>query len=248
MFVRNPATQFSLSFSLLLALLLTTIPTITTTTAFVSATPTTVVVRRDEQQESSKEYTDDSVFRSTALNITNTYRRQHNASALVWNDTLAEFAKGVSSGCVFEHSGGPHGENLASGYPNTSASIIAWGQERKDYDFKKGDFNKATGHFTQLVWKSTTSLGCSRTLCNGRKKSNAAKGDAAPGWYLVCEYSPPGNVLGAFAQNVQVQVPVEKRPEGEREGDPRVPEKEECPQGAHKCTLVTSSDKLPLNQ
>lgn len=27
-----------------------------------------------------------------------------------------------------------------------------------------------------------------------------------PGWYIVCEYYPPGNVIGEFADNVQSQV------------------------------------------
>jgi hypothetical protein len=36
--------------------------------------------------------------------------------------------------------GGPTGENLASGYPNVSASVIAWGHERVDYDFDAGEF------------------------------------------------------------------------------------------------------------
>jgi len=27
-----------------------------------------------------------------------------------------------------------------------------------------------------------------------------------PGWYIVCEYYPPGNVIGEFAQNVQAQI------------------------------------------
>ena len=33
----------------------------------------------------------------------------------MWNETLAEFGEDVASGCVFEHSGGPYGENLAAG-------------------------------------------------------------------------------------------------------------------------------------
>ena len=34
--------------------------------------------------------------------------------------------------------------------------------------------------------------------CNGN--------NGTPGWYLVCEYSPPGNVIGAFSANVQNQI------------------------------------------
>lgn len=94
--------------------------------------------------------------------------------------------------------GGPTGENLAAGYPNATASIDAWGTERDEYDFKKAEFSHETGHFTQVVWKDTTSVGCGRRECDGRGGS--------PGWYVVCEYYPPGNVIGAFEENVQDQV------------------------------------------
>jgi hypothetical protein len=56
----------------------------------------------------------------------------------------------------------------------------------------------STGHFTQLVWKATEQVGCSRTQCDG-------KGNA-PGWFVVCEYWPRGNIVGAFKENVQAQI------------------------------------------
>jgi hypothetical protein len=137
---------------------------------------------------------------------------------------------------------------LASGYPNAWASVDAWGQERVQYDFKKGtpcrpppifptntcqgEFLKKTGHFTQLVWKNTTSVGCGRTQCNGERDKDKDKDMAAPGWYVVCEYYPPGNVIGSFTAMVQEQVPEPEQPEGP--SDPHVPEEEDerpCPQG-----------------
>ena len=60
----------------------------------------------------------------------------------------------------------------------------------------KAQFSESTGHFTQLVWKDTTKVGCGAVHCN----SNVNNG--ASGWYLVCEYTPRGNVIGAFKQNV----------------------------------------------
>jgi uncharacterized protein YkwD len=131
-------------------------------------------------------------FASAILNSTNSFRGQHNASAVSWNSTLASFAAAylVRGDCRFQHSGGPYGENLAEGYPNATASVEAWGNERDKYDFGDAQFSEETGHFTQLVWKSTTAVGCGRRLC-GRA-----------GWYLVCEYWPRGNVLGQFADEV----------------------------------------------
>ena len=36
--------------------------------------------------------------------------------------------------------GGPSGENLASGYANVTESIGVWANERREYDFKSGEF------------------------------------------------------------------------------------------------------------
>ncbi|KAH7144393.1 CAP domain-containing protein [Dactylonectria estremocensis] len=139
------------------------------------------------------EWKQDKAFTSAILNSTNFYRSEHNATALTWNGTLEEFASDYldDNDCDFAHSGGPYGENLAMGYPNATASVEAWGDERDEYNFGRGKFSEATGHFTQLVWKDTTDVGCGRRLC-GQK-----------GWYLVCEYWPRGNVVGAFKDEVQ---------------------------------------------
>ncbi|UPX17644.1 uncharacterized protein EKO05_0007985 [Ascochyta rabiei] len=157
----------------------------------------------------SAEYTSDDAFRKAVLDTTNLYRRQHDAGELGWNETLAETAGTWSSKCGFEHSGGPTGENLAAGYPNATAAISAWGEERKEYDFKKGEFSSKTGHFTQLVWRNSTTVGCARTECNA--KEGGGRGDA-PGWYMVCEYHPAGNVLGQFTDNVLEQRSADQAP------------------------------------
>ncbi|KAI8666463.1 SCP domain-containing protein [Fusarium keratoplasticum] len=139
------------------------------------------------------EWKTDKTFTSAILNSTNFYRGEHNASSLTWNRTLEEFATDYlddNDDCKFEHSNGPYGENLAIGYSNVTASVEAWGDERDDYDFDKGEFSKKTGHFTQLVWRDTTGVGCGRKLCGER------------GWYLVCEYWPRGNVIGQFTDQV----------------------------------------------
>ena len=76
-----------------------------------------------------------------------------------------------------------------------------WGDERGKYDFDNGGFGEGTGHFTQLVWKATTSVGCARVDCDGNKEGGNARG-----WFVVCEYWPPGNVGGQFGQEVQREV------------------------------------------
>ncbi|KAB2100716.1 hypothetical protein AG0111_0g10673 [Alternaria gaisen] len=150
--------------------------------------------------EATTSYMSDSSFQDDLMNVTNEYRVQHNASKLEWNTTLSDYAQDLADGCKFEHSGGPYGENLGSGYGSAELTVTAWGNESTKYDFKAGEFSEETGHFTQLVWKSTTSMGCGRKECNGG--TSGGEGDA-PGWFVVCEYWPRGNVVGQFKENVQ---------------------------------------------
>lgn len=163
------------------------------TWASIALAETVVVTVAAPIPSNEPSFSKDATFTSAILNSTNFYRGEHNASDVTWNDTLADFASDYladNDDCVFEHSGGPYGENLAIGYPNATASIEAWGDERDEYDFKHPDFTHETGHFTQLVWKDTTDVGCDRKLCGHS------------GWYLVCEYWPRGNVIGQFADEV----------------------------------------------
>ncbi|PYH49922.1 putative extracellular SCP domain protein Pry1 [Aspergillus saccharolyticus JOP 1030-1] len=171
-------------------------------------------------------YTSPDVFENTILNVTNTYRQAHNASNLVWNKTLSEYAKKWAAGCRWMHSHGPYGENLAFGYPNVTAAVAAWGDEGLKYNFREPTgFTEETGHFTQLVWRATMEVGCAAVDCgyheNNNDNVNEGKGSAAgsgtnnkqdgesangngngnsvqrpQGWYVVCEYAPPGNVVG----------------------------------------------------
>lgn len=54
-----------------------------------------------------------------------------------------------------------------------------------------------------MVWKSTTEVGCGVTNC---PEGSSSDGNAAQGWYVVCEYQPAGNIVGDnnlwFKENV----------------------------------------------
>lgn len=93
------------------------------------------------------------------------------------------------------HSGGPYGENLAIGYPDPAAAVEAWGDERALFDFARGGFSHETGHFTQLVWRSSRQVGCGRRDCGEGR-----------GWYVACEYLPVGNVRGYYREEVLPQI------------------------------------------
>jgi len=106
-----------------------------------------------------------------------------------------------------------YGENISWGYPSRSGleAIDGWYCEgdppNYDYDNPKliggwmngcaNNPNKVNGHFTQVVWKATKSLGCAKNTCS-------LNGQAGTLW--ACEYDPPGNFNadkpGVLSENV----------------------------------------------
>ncbi|KAH7880528.1 CAP domain-containing protein [Lentinula edodes] len=134
------------------------------------------------------------------LSAHNSVRAQHGASALTWSNDAATKAQQWADNCVFQHSGGtlgPFGENLAAGTGSgygIAQAIDSWSSEVSQYD----PSNPVASHFTQMVWKATTQVGCAVASCSGIFA--ASFGLAS---FYVCEYSPQGNVIGEFAQNVQ---------------------------------------------
>ncbi|RDX55942.1 PR-1-like protein [Lentinus brumalis] len=134
------------------------------------------------------------------LQAHNSVRAQHGASPLSWSDDLAASAQSWANNCVFQHSGGklgPFGENLAAGTGNSygiGPAVKSWTDEVSDYD----PSNPEASHFTQVVWKGSTQVGCAVQSCSGI--FDASFGAAK---YFVCEYFPQGNIIGAFDKNVQ---------------------------------------------
>lgn len=66
------------------------------------------------------------------------------------------------------------------------------------YDFREPTgYTEATGHFTQLVWRDTTDVGCAAVDCGYVGENEGGRPERALGWYVVCEYSPGGNIVGS---------------------------------------------------
>ncbi|KAJ4393099.1 hypothetical protein N0V93_002306 [Gnomoniopsis smithogilvyi] len=177
----------------------TTFPTTPATTVTISVTESPSI------PSDAAQFRDNTTFIAAVLNATNLARQEFNASALNWNHTLAEFSSSflTSMGpgnstngteCNFSHSGGPYGENLALGCTEVSGCVDMWAAEARQYNYSNPSFSEETGHFTQLVWKDTTTVGCGSRLCGIKA------------WYLVCEYWPRGNVIGEFGEQVDRQV------------------------------------------
>ncbi|KAH7107821.1 CAP domain-containing protein [Auriculariales sp. MPI-PUGE-AT-0066] len=139
----------------------------------------------------------------------NAARAQHSAQAVTWDDNLAALAQQWVNGCTFEHSGGSltsdfgYGENLAAGTGEYQIgdAVTSWVNEQDKYDYNNPGFSMDTGHFTQVVWKSTTAIGCAYADC---PSSTGPFGDGyGPTWRLhSCMYTPPGNYADQYGDNV----------------------------------------------
>lgn len=133
----------------------------------------------------------------------NAYRAKHNSPPLLWDDTISAFAQEYSLYLVthnlFQHSNKEgYGENLAyfQGYPNEMMTLIKksidlWYDEIKLYNFNYPGYSPSTGHFTCLVWKSSTTFGMGYSYNNDTKVVD-----------ITMNTAPPGNIIGQFQQNV----------------------------------------------
>ena len=102
------------------------------------------------------------------------------ASAQEWADHLREDNK-----CKLVHSDTRYGENLAMGKDLDIANAVGmWASEGKRFRYSPVyEFDIPTGHYSQVVWRTTTHVGCGMTKC-GRTA------------VVVCRYSPAGNRIG----------------------------------------------------
>ncbi|OMP88498.1 Protein PRY1 [Diplodia seriata] len=72
-------------------------------------------------------------------------------------------------------------------------TVDMWYDEISDYGsyWGKDDVPMSVMHFTQVVWKTTTKVGCGVAACSD-------------GNLVTCRYQEAGNMLGTFATNVGV--------------------------------------------
>ncbi|CBI25103.3 unnamed protein product, partial [Vitis vinifera] len=111
------------------------------------------------------------------LDAHNVARAEVGVGPMSWDNTVAAYAQNYTNqrigDCNLVHSGGPYGENLAWGSPSLTG------------------IDAVNLHYTQVIWRNSLRLGCARAQCN------------SGGWFVTCNYDPPGNYVGQrpFTEN-----------------------------------------------
>jgi uncharacterized protein YkwD len=148
--------------------------------------------------QSAKVVYKESGFIDSILEAHNNYRSALQEPSLAWSADLAKdalaWAQHLASINKMDHDlsiRGREGENLFVGTASSYSyadMVGMWGNEIRS--FKYGVFPNCTtnrsevvGHYTQIVWKNTQSVGCA-LASNGQTD------------FLVCRYGPPGNIVG----------------------------------------------------
>ncbi|KAJ3170261.1 hypothetical protein HDU88_008888 [Geranomyces variabilis] len=132
------------------------------------------------------------------LNSHNEFRAQSGKRALSWSSDLAARAQRWANHLADQSNGaltlvheGP-GENLygATGNPSCRNAVKMWFDEKPNYHGERIVVNNAFesyGHYTQLIWGTTTEVGCALGSTNDGGHTSS---------FVVCKYNPPGNYIG----------------------------------------------------
>jgi len=142
----------------------------------------------------------DQMFADRMLAVHNRERAAVGAPPLNWDPTLAQSA--ASYGPALQQIGrlvhSPREtrpgqrENLAmasTGYFNDEQLAKMWVDEKHHFtpglfpNVSRTGYWKDVAHYTQMVWKGTTHVGCALYRGGGND-------------FLICRYSPPGNADG----------------------------------------------------
>ncbi len=125
------------------------------------------------------------------LEAHNAVRARVGLPPLVWSARVAAVAQDWANRLIaardFSHRpDNPYGENLfaISGATASPAEVVAaWAGEARDYNLRSNTCAGVCGHYTQIVWRATRSVGC-----------GVATDPENEVW--VCDYDPPGNFEG----------------------------------------------------
>lgn len=129
----------------------------------------------------------------TLLTLHNQARSEVGVSGLNWSSDAAIYIQNwvdqlAATSCNLQHrQPNQYGENLfmgSTGY-GVGDAVKAWESEKKDYNgapISPSNFS-GIGHYTQMVWRSTTKVGCAKASCKGMV-------------IIGCNYDLAGNMMG----------------------------------------------------
>ncbi|XP_075252359.1 uncharacterized protein LOC142344519 [Convolutriloba macropyga] len=140
--------------------------------------------------KAGQELEENDPFSIVALCFHNWYREAANLDLVSWNSNLARSAAKWAAelqkdkGCAYTRSGPKgRGENQAMFHISTGIkanhilkfgkeAVVGWFNESQYYKFggesesyEKCKMTGFTGHFTQLMWQSSTYIGCAYAVC-----------------------------------------------------------------------------------
>src|SRR3984957_8841113 len=121
----------------------------------------------------------------------NMVRARAGIPPLAWSDRLAARAQDWADTLLaqnrFDHRpNSNYGENLfeiRGGAASPAQVVRDWAEEARDYDYRSNTCRGVCGHYTQIVWGKTHDVGCAVATDSRREV-----------W--VCNYDPPGNIIG----------------------------------------------------
>jgi pathogenesis-related protein 1 len=135
---------------------------------------------------------------SDLLDFQNEARAAVGVNSFIWNSSAAAACASwlntlAKKGCAYDHPPEPYpyGQNLAAAedFDPVSSAVETWVDEGAKYTLATMPNGCSTGniadcgHYTQVVWRASTSVGCAVNDCNNIN-------------YVCCDYYPRGNVLG----------------------------------------------------
>ena len=141
------------------------------------------------------------IFREEILKKHNEIRKAHGSPELTLNIVLNNMAQNYAKQILDSqgrkafpiniYNDSAVGENvIISSKKEPNEIFEKWYNEKNLYDFSLNKFQKGTGHFTQIVWKTTKEVGFG---LEADDKNNIC---------CVALYYPGGNVIGEFSSNV----------------------------------------------
>ena len=110
---------------------------------------------------------------------------------LTWSASLAARAQDWANFLLhweqfYHRPNSRYGENLfeiSGGHASPDQVVGDWASEARGYNYRANTCRGVCGHYTQIVWRGTTKVGCAVAATRDREV-----------W--VCNYDPPGNWVG----------------------------------------------------